>query len=227
MAGGGLRNTGLLLEKNPNVSSWDRLYRTTIAIQTDAEWDQEELEEIVRTTLATIGTDGTGQGIKLNSMIDFERMRSQNLNSFGFAISIGVFVAIILLSNVAIGIFGVFWQNVLRRYNELGIRRAMGSTGKKVRNLILGEALALTLLAFIPGVLIYSQFVIFNYAEATWEHAIPAMLFAASFLIFLVLACALYPSWLASNCATSRSVEGRVKRGERRKREVRGEINKY
>ncbi len=198
IAGGGLRNTGLLLESNPNVSTWGQLFRTRIAIRTGPDWDQEELEEIVKQSLASLGTDEKGNGIKLASMVNFEKRRKANLSSFTFALVMGGFVAIILLSNVAIGIFGVFWQNVLRRFNEMGIRRAMGSTGKKIRFLILGEAFALTFLSFIPGFLIYSQFVIFNYAEATWEHAIPAMTFAAVFLLILVLICALYPSWLAS-----------------------------
>ena len=198
MAGGGLKNTGLLLEDNPRVNSWDQLYMTRIALRTGSDWDKEELEKIVENTLASMGTDEQGNGIKLNSLISFTKKRKADLSSFMFALAMGGFVAIILLSNVAIGIFGVFWQNVLRRFEEVGIRRAMGSTGEKVRWLILGEAIALTLLAFIPGVLIYSQFVIFNYAEATWEHAIPSMIFAAGFLIILVMICALYPSWIAS-----------------------------
>ncbi|MEM9723347.1 MAG: ABC transporter permease [Bacteroidota bacterium] len=198
MAGGGMRNTGLLLEDSPRVSSWDQLYRTRIAIRSGSHSNKEELEEIVENALATLGTDEQGNGIKLNSMISFNKKRTADFSSFLFALAMGGFVAIILLSNVAIGIFGVFWQNVLRRFNEVGIRRAMGSTGQKVRTLILGEALALTLLAFVPGGLIYSQFIIFNYAGATWEHAIPAMIFSAVFLIILVLVCAVYPSWIAS-----------------------------
>jgi len=197
--GGRTRPTALVLDPTPREMNWDNLSRSHIVIRSTRFQDSEDLRKALTQILESQTPGPQEQPLVINEVIPFEKIHKGSLNEFLFALILGGFIAIILLSNVAIGIFGVFWQNVLRRFNELGIRRAMGSTRQKIIRLIFGEALALTSLAFIPGIAIYSQFIIFNYVGATWEHGIPAMLFAAGFLLLLVSGCALYPSILASS----------------------------
>ncbi len=51
-------------------------------------------------------------------------------------------VAGFLIINVALGLFGVLWYNISRRRGEIGLRRAVGATGKSVENKFLKNHLS-------------------------------------------------------------------------------------
>jgi len=53
-----------------------------------------------------------------------------------------------------IGIMNIMLVSVLERKREIGIRRAVGATGRDIRNLFLAEAVLLSLLGGIPGIVL-------------------------------------------------------------------------
>ena len=156
----------------------------------DKEAFHKEVESIVKGTAVS-------NSWKMGGPVLLEDLYNGAIKQFIFILVLVLAVALILLSNVAIGIFGVFWNNVLRRFSELGIRRAMGSSRIQIIKQILGEAFAISTLAIIPGFLVFWQMALMGFADMRLEYAWVPMIFAACFIYTFVLVCALYPAILA------------------------------
>ena len=114
-----------------------------------------------------------------------------------FMIAVGCIAGFLLLM-VALGLIGVLWQNVARRTNEIGLRRALGSSARQVYWQILGELLVLTTFGLIVGTAIVVQFPLLNLIGEipTGVYAV-GLLLSTSLMYGLTVACGLYPSWLA------------------------------
>jgi putative ABC transport system permease protein len=127
------------------------------------------------------------------------KYRDRGLKENVVPMMIGGGVAVFLLIMVGLGLIGVLWQNVARRTEELGLRRALGSSAGGIRVLVLGELFALTTAAIVVGAVIYAQLPLLGVFSAT-----SFGVFALSFLVavlgiyLVVLICGLYPSWLAT-----------------------------
>lgn len=69
---------------------------------------------------------------------------------------IRVIVGLVLffLFIVFVGLLGTFWFQMESRRNEIGLRMALGSTKQGIKGYILGESMALFLMAYIPAFLI-------------------------------------------------------------------------
>src|SRR6186713_1160057 len=52
---------------------------------------------------------------------------------------IALIVAGFLIINVALGLFGVLWYNINKRRGEIGLRRAVGASGRSVSSQLVGE----------------------------------------------------------------------------------------
>ena len=110
-----------------------------------------------------------------------------------------VVIGLLVMMMVCLGLMGVLWQNVTRRTEELGLRRALGATAGGIRGLVLGELMTLTSVAVVVGAVIYVQVPLLQFfPEITF--GVYAVSFLASVLaIYLIVAlCGLYPSWLAT-----------------------------
>lgn len=107
-------------------------------------------------------------------------------------------ISLFLIINVALGLLGVLWYSINRRHGEIGLRRAVGASGKNIAQQIVGESLALGTFSILIGILFAAQFPIlkvFNIAIASY---LIALVCAALFLYLLISLCSLYPSILAS-----------------------------
>lgn len=111
----------------------------------------------------------------------------------------GAVVAGFLILMVGLGLVGVLYQNVVRRTQEMGLRRALGASGAGVRGQILGELLALTTLAVALGTLLFVQL---PWLNLPWQVPgivlVEAVALAAAMIYAFVVLCGLYPSWLAT-----------------------------
>ncbi|WP_126243452.1 ABC transporter permease [Chitinophaga rhizosphaerae] len=98
-----------------------------------------------------------------------------------------------LVLNVALGIYGVVWYSVNKRRGELGLRKAVGATAGGITRQIVGEALVLTSLPLLLGIILAVQFPLLHLFDLPATTYIAAILLAAVFLYVLVSFCALYP----------------------------------
>lgn len=117
-------------------------------------------------------------------------------------------VAVFFIVMVGLGLVGVLWQGVTRRTEELGIRRAMGATGRQVRAQILGELLTLTAVAVGVGLLLYLQLPLLALNPGTPLHVyLLALTLALLIIFFFVTMCGLYPSWLATKVRPAEALQ--------------------
>jgi putative ABC transport system permease protein len=102
-------------------------------------------------------------------------------------------VAGFLIINVALGLFGVLWYNINKRKAEIGLRRALGASGKSVSWQLVGEALVLSTLSITLGSFFAIQFPLLNVFDLAANIYIVALILAVLFIYILVVVCALYP----------------------------------
>ena len=77
-------------------------------------------------------------------------------NTFQWSIGsafLGVFGLVALLL-AALGIYGVISYSVARRQREIGLRMALGASGRQIRGVIVGEGLKLTGLGLAIGLVL-------------------------------------------------------------------------
>lgn len=104
-----------------------------------------------------------------------------------------------LMVMVALGLVGILWQSVTRRRPEIGVRRAQGATARDVYAQIVGEVAVLTTLAIAIGTIAIVQLPLLDLAGFVTKPVFFGSLAVAAGLVYLLtIACALYPSWLAT-----------------------------
>lgn len=128
-----------------------------------------------------------------------DQMRTESLRKQLAPLVLGGVVGLFLISMVALGLTGVLWQSVTKRTREIGLRRAMGASGKNVNRQILGEVVLLATIALFAGAVLVLQLPILGAFTI-----VTPPIFAAGFVVALAtiytltILCGLYPSWLAS-----------------------------
>ena len=108
-------------------------------------------------------------------------------------IALGV-VCGFLIFNVALGLFGVLWYNINKRYAEIVLRRAMGATAGQIYKQFLGKVVVVTTFGLLLGCFFAVQFTLLGVFNLSPEVYITAILTAIAFIYMLVISCALYPS---------------------------------
>jgi putative ABC transport system permease protein len=104
-----------------------------------------------------------------------------------------IIIATFLIINVALGLFGVLWYNINKRKGEIGLRRAIGASGRSVSYQLVMEAMILATMSLIVGCFFAIQFPLLSVFNIPASVYIVAMLLAVLFIYLLVLFCSLYP----------------------------------
>ncbi len=102
-------------------------------------------------------------------------------------------VAGFLIVNVALGLFGVLWYNISRRRGEIGLRRAIGASGKSVSVQLVSESMILATLSLIIGSFFAVQFPLLNVFDLPAGVYLTAIILSVFFIYLLVFICSLYP----------------------------------
>lgn len=109
-------------------------------------------------------------------------------------------VACFLIIMVAMGLFGVLWQNVTSRTHEIGLRRALGATATQIQRQIIGELLVVNLLGIFCAFVILVQLPLLGlFSELNWTLFSLSLLLAMAFMLILSTLCAYYPGKMATN----------------------------
>jgi putative ABC transport system permease protein len=112
----------------------------------------------------------------INSLNSLDNMRLQVNNENYQRNYLTVIIALFVVINIFLGTIGILWYNTNLRIHEIGIKRALGSTGKGIKRILItenlviaGDGLFIVLLIVLqipilvnregppePGVLLYS-----------------------------------------------------------------------
>jgi len=137
-----------------------------------------------------------------------EQQRQQHIRSRLLPLAFGGTLAGFLILMVGMGLLGVLWQNVTRRTQELGLRRALGATASAVRNQIIGEILVLTAIALLIGTVLFLQLPLLGVLSFVGVSVFVSAIVASSLVIVpYVIVCGLYPGWLATQVEPSRALQ--------------------
>jgi putative ABC transport system permease protein len=151
------------------------------------------------------------RGIAPEWTVDIEpvsSLRARELRVNLVQLAIWSIVAGFLIITVGLGLVGVLWQSVTRRTEEMGIRRSLGATGNRVRWQVLGELLALTTVAVVIGSAMYLQFPILQVIGwMPWQAYALALAGGLVVLYLFVIACGLYPAWLATRVQPAEALQ--------------------
>ncbi|MEM9303959.1 MAG: FtsX-like permease family protein [Pseudomonadota bacterium] len=127
------------------------------------------------------------------------RIRADHLREQSMPLYIGGTIAAFLVIMVAFGLFGVLWQNVTRRTDELGLRRAVGATRERIYRQIVLEMTLLALFAAIIGTIVGIQFpMLGTFRPLDWRSSGLGIGAATLIVSGLCVVCALYPARLAA-----------------------------
>ncbi len=107
-------------------------------------------------------------------------------------------IAGFLISNVALGLFGVLWYTINVRKGEIGLRRAIGaSTGRIIQQMV-GETMVLASLSLLIGSVFIVQLPLLHVFDLPAKIYLIAQAIAIIFIYLLVFICAWYPGKQAS-----------------------------
>jgi len=109
-----------------------------------------------------------------------------------------VLISVFLILNVGLGIFGVLWYNINKRYPEIGLRRALGASATSIYSQFLGEVLVIATLGLALGSFFAIQFPLLGIFNVVPDVYLLAMAISMFLIYALVVLCALYPSHQAA-----------------------------
>jgi len=152
-----------------------------------------ELEQRILTHITSLAKNWTVKMGRLD-----EARESANRQTIVIP-TIMAIICTFLIINVALGLFGVIWYNTKRRTSEIGLRRALGSTVKRIHFQIIGEALVLVTFGIIIGLFFAIQFPILGVMGFIGPNIyLWAILVSVALIYVITFLCALYPGNQAS-----------------------------
>lgn len=134
--------------------------------------------------------------IKLQS---WEQRRSAHLRETAVPLTIFAIVGSFLLFMVAMGLFGVIWQNVSTRKREIGLRRALGASSGSIHWQIVAELSIVSLFGIAIAFVFLLQLPLLGvHEELTWSLFASSSAVSIVFMLLLAAICAYYPGKLAT-----------------------------
>lgn len=168
-------------------SEWDKNVLIKTKPGTDANFEAKLVRDIAGMT--------KDWGIEVSYLTE---MRKNRHNLTLVPVMIFLIISGFLLTNVALGLFGILNLSIAKRKNEIGLRRAMGATERNVTIQFLGEIWVLAVLSMIVGIIFAVQFPLMNVFDIESRVYILAIFVAILIIFLIVTMCAWYPSRQAS-----------------------------
>ena len=108
-------------------------------------------------------------------------------------------IALFMILMVALGLSGVMWQNVTQRMRELGLRRAVGSSGRQISRQIVAEIMLIASIGVALALVVVLQLPLAGLTDLIGMDTYLTAIASAMVVIYtLSIVCGLYPSWVAS-----------------------------
>lgn len=169
----------------------DDKWNSNIMIKTRSGTDANFEAKLVKDIASAL----PGWGVEVSYLTESRKNR-QNLTLVPVAIFL--IVSGFLLTNVALGLFGILNLSIAKRRGEIGLRRAIGATEKGVTIQFLGEIWTLTTLSIFIGLLFAVQFPIMHVFDLKASVYITSILISVVLIFIIVTICAWWPSRQAS-----------------------------
>ena len=183
-AKGDYAEAGLAIYNRTDTSSFHWLGKILVKVRpgTDAAFEGRLYK--------TLANSMKNSNVEIEHLVD----KRKSINYFALVpMIVLLIVAFFLIVNVALGLFGVLWYNINKRRGEIGLRRALGATGRSVSWQLVTETLILATLSLILGTFFAIQFPLLNVFDLPSGVYVTAIILAIIFIYLLVFICSLYP----------------------------------
>lgn len=132
------------------------------------------------------------------SIYQWDSLREEQNNEVMMPMIILAIVVGFLMLMVAMGLFGILWQNINQRTSEIGLRRAMGASQWSIMTQIVGEAVVLSMFAMLAASVLLLQVPLLGLLEVmSWQNFFVSLFASMTVIVFIVILCALYPGKVA------------------------------
>lgn len=138
-----IHNSPKILVKDNNLSKKDSSLLVEISSKTN-------LKKAVKELTALSNDDNISRN---NALLDLQGAGSNKSQDNGIGIILSVVIGIVFIATIAV-IYNSFQISVVERMKEFGLLRAVGTTPKQIRNLVLREATLLACIGVSIGVLL-------------------------------------------------------------------------
>jgi putative ABC transport system permease protein len=137
----------------------------------------------------------------ISSLNSLDNMRLQVNNGNYQRNYLTVIIALFVVINIFLGTIGILWYNTNLRIHEIGIKRALGSTGKGIKRLLVTENLVIAGVGLLIVLLIVLQIpMLVNYRGDTPEPGVvlSSIIISIVSMIILVFLSTWIPATIAS-----------------------------
>lgn len=166
---------------------WDSDMVLRVKPGTDADFENKMTKELLN-----LGKDWSVEVQQMESM-------KESKNKFVLIPILVLFIISgFLIFNVTLGLFGVLFQTISQRKQEIGIRRAIGANQSHILWHFIGETAVIATFGVVLGLFFAIQFPLLNVFDLSANTYLLGILFAIIFIYILVVICAFLPSKQAS-----------------------------
>lgn len=169
------------------ASEWAKVCLIKVKPTADVEFEAKLTKELINL--------GSGWSMEVQHM---ENMKLTKNKLNWIPILILVIVCGFLIFNVALGLFGVLFQTISRRKQEIGVRRAMGATQNAILWQFIGETAVIATFGVLLGSFFAVQFPLLNVFDLEASVYLMGLLLAIVSVYLIVIICAFLPSKQAS-----------------------------
>jgi putative ABC transport system permease protein len=134
----------------------------------------------------------------ISSLNTLENMHSEQNSETYQRNYISLIIALFVLINVLLGTIGILWYNTNLRINEIGIKRALGSTGRGIRRLLITENLVIAGIGLLIVLVIVLQVPITGQKELEPGVMVQSIIVSYVSMAMLVLLSTWIPASIAS-----------------------------
>lgn len=194
------------------------LYWNQIAIRVAPEADHDFPERFIKEMRDQLNIGP----YYLVSVVPTQKYRQENIDDLNYGegqlFSTYVIMGFVII-NVFLGILGSFWFRIQSRRSEIGLRIALGSSKRKVQQLVVGETLLLLVLAAAIGTTVCLNLFTTNLIGTLgiptidrnewgigWEQDLLNFLIVFGFLTITSIGAVLYPARKASEISPSEAL---------------------
>ncbi|MBC3786652.1 ABC transporter permease [Spirosoma utsteinense] len=178
-----MSNQPALFEQLDENNDWNKTMLVRVKPGTDAMFEAKVVKDL--------SAMQAGWSVEVDHLTD-SRKTQHNLTLV--PVIIALIVSGFLLVNVALGLFGILNLSIARRRGEIGLRRALGATGRGISTQFIGEIWVLATFALLIGLLFAVQFPLLDVFDLQRGIYVTAMLIAVGIIYGIVTLCALFPS---------------------------------